>query len=395
MRVLIATQHLGVVGGVETYLRAVLPRLASSGFELAILAEHGSPDGDCSIADGSHLPVWTCDRSTPALLADVERWAPDVVYAHGLGDPRLEVALAERFPTVFFAHNYHGTCISGTKCHTRPGYQPCNRALGLACLAAYFPRGCGGRNPLTMLGLYRTQRRRNRTLQRYRAVLVASRHMASEYQRNGVDTDRLLLIPLFPPDATPDPNVPAPRIRSDRVLFVGRITAQKGLQHLVAALPIASAELGRRLVLVVAGDGPDRAVIEADAKRLGVAEFLGWVSAERRTAEMRAADVLAVPSTWPEPFGLVGVEAGCVGLPAVGYATGGIPDWLIPGKSGESASGQRPDPKELAQALVRALADDEHLHRLRVGAWETARLFSPEAHVRRLCEVFAALRTRR
>ena len=106
----------------------------------------------------------------------------------------------------------------------------------------------------------------------------------------------------------------------------------KGLRHLVAALPAASADLGRRLTLIVAGDGPDRAAVEADARRLGVpAEFLGWVGLERRTLEMRAADVLAVPSVWPEPFGLVGVEAGCVGLPAVGYATGGITDWRLPG----------------------------------------------------------------
>ena len=106
---------------------------------------------------------------------------------------------------------------------------------------------------------------------------------------------------------------------------------------------------------------------------------------------MRAADVLAVPSVWPEPFGLVGVEAGCVGLPAVGYATGGIPDWLIPGVSGESAPGDRPDPAELAAALVRALADDDHRHRLAVGAWEVARRFTPEAHVRKLAAVLEDL----
>ena len=101
---------------------------------------------------------------------------------------------------------------------------------------------------------------------------------------------------------------------------------------------------------------------------------------------MRMADVLAVPSVWPEPFGLVGIEAGCVGLPSVGYACGGIPDWLIPGVSGESAPGERPNPKELASALVRALADDQHLQRLRIGAWETAKQFSSEVHIGKLSE---------
>ncbi len=120
------------------------------------------------------------------------------------------------------------------------------------------------------------------------------------------------------------------------------------------------------------------------------AEFLGWVGADRREAEMRAADVLGVPSLWPEPFGLVGIEAGCVGLPAAGYATGGISDWLIPGESGESAPGVLPTSKELAAALVRVLADDGRRQRLREGAWRLAQNFTPAAHIARLTAILNA-----
>jgi glycosyltransferase involved in cell wall biosynthesis len=392
MRLLIATEHLGIVGGVETYLRAVLPRLAAAGFEVGVLAAQGS-DGPGITAGCPDAPVWLAvGRPVNEVARDAERWSPVAVYQHGLADPALEAALAARFPSVLFAHNYHGTCVSGTKCHSRPEPRPCQRPLGLGCLAAYFPRGCGGRNPITMLRLYSTQKRRRANLGMHRAVLVASRHMVEEYRRHGVEEGRLRVAPLFPTDATPDPTPPAPRPWSGRVLFVGRITPLKGLLHLVRALPLAAAELARRLTLVVAGDGPERYEAEVAAKAAGLpAEFLGWVEPERRMSEMRAADVLAMPSVWPEPFGLVGAEAGCVGLPAAGYATGGIPDWLIPGVSGESAPGERPDPKELAAALVRALADDTHRHHLAIGAWQTARRFSPEAHVRSLSEIFQSV----
>ena len=393
MRVLIATTHPGIVGGVETYLRAVLPRLAAAGFDIGVLAE--MPVVSDGITAGcSGVPVWSvAGRPVQAVVAEVGRWGPAVVFSQGLADPALEVALADRFPTVLFAHNYHGTCISGNKCYARPGYEACQRVLGPACLAVYIPRRCGGRSPLTMIREYTTQHRRRAHLGRYPAVVVASRHMADEYRRHGVPADRLTVAPLFPSDAVPDPTPPAPRPRTDRVLFVGRVTALKGLRHLIAAIPRAAAELGRRLTLVVAGDGPDRAAAAADARRLGVpAEFLGWVGPDRRQAAMRAADVLGVPSVWPEPFGLVGLEAGCVGLPAVGYATGGIPDWLGPGVSGESAPGGRPEPAELAAALVRALAADGHLQRLRVGAWETAGRFTPEAHLDHLVPILQAAR---
>jgi glycosyltransferase involved in cell wall biosynthesis len=252
----------------------------------------------------------------------------------------------------------------------------------------YFPRRCGGLHPLTAVTLYRTNRRQQHLLPLHRGLVAASEHIAGELIRNGVPPDRVTVAPLFPPATRPDPEPPAPKPRSDRVLFIGRITALKGWRELLDALPRAAAELGRRLTLVVAGEGPDSVAFEAEARRRRVpAEFLGWLGADGLEAERRSADVLAVPSVWPEPFGLVGVEAACVGLPAVAFAVGGIPDWLVPGMSGELAGGGRPNARELADALVRVLADDTRWLRLRIGAWETARQFTPELHLTRLLPV--------
>lgn len=394
MRILIATQHLQVVGGVETYLRALIPLLLTEGCELGVVVGQGDGAGEV-LSGADAVRVWpAAGRSVADVVVDVAAWRPEVVYSQGLEDPGLEEALVDRFPVVLFAHNYFGTCVSGTKCQSRRGYRSCDRVLGAGCLASYFPYGCGGRNPLSMLRLYRVQRRRQSLLSRFAAVLVASRRMADEYRRHGVAEDQLRVVPLFPTDVTPDAGQPIARPQSNRVLFVGRITALKGLRHLIEALPFASSELGRALTLVVAGDGPDRPEVEAQAARQNVpAEFLGWVGGERRQAEMRRADALTIPSLWPEPFGLVGVEAGCVGLPAVGYASGGIPDWLIPGVTGESAPGGRPDAVELASALCRALRDNAHRHRLGTGAWEMARRFDAGAHVRSLIETLKVAAT--
>ena len=384
MRILIATRHLAVVGGVETYLRALIPRLAGVGHEVGVLTDSGLGEPAESILDGlPDAPRWsTAGRAIPAMIRDLAAWRPEVVYAHGLAAPEVEDALILGFPAVLFAHDYHGTCVSGAKSHARPTSEVCRRTLGRGCLAAYYPRRCGGLNPLTLRGLYRTQRRRQETLGRYRMILVASAHMADEYRRAGVPPERVRVVPLFPTGRDPDPGPPRPRAFTGRVLMVGRLTRSKGGDHLIAALPRASGRLGRGLTLVVAGDGPDRAWLEDLADRGGVsAEFRGWTSAAEREVLTRGADLVAVPSIWPEPFGLVGIEAGCVGTPAAGYALGGIPDWLVPGVSGESAPGDRPDPDALAGAIVRALDDEAHWDRLRRGAWELAERFSPAAHL--------------
>ena len=161
---------------------------------------------------------------------------------------------------------------------------------------------------------------------------------------------------------------------SGRVLWLGRATELKGGDHVIDALPEAADRLGRPLSLTVAGDGPALDNWRALALRRGVAaEFIGWVDSERRLELLRSVDLLAVPSLWPEPFGLVGIEAGCVGLPSVGYAVGGIPDWLVSGETGELAPGDPPTTAGLAAAIVRALRDPTHYAQLRLGAWKMAK----------------------
>jgi glycosyltransferase involved in cell wall biosynthesis len=392
MRVLVVNHHARPVGGVETYLRTVLPLLARRVRGVALLTREGGDPGPDGVPVGG-VPWLSRAADTPgAIAAAAAHWRPDVVYTHGLGPPEYEAELAAKFPTALFMHNYGGLCASGTKCHTVPAVRPCGRRLGPACLALWMPRGCGGRNPLTAVRMYRQERRRLRSFHACRAVVVASRHMRAAMIQNGVPPDRVHHLP-YPTPTDPDSAPPAPKSFTGRVLFVGRITAPKGWAHLLDALPRAAADLRRPLTLVVAGDGPDRAACEAECRRRGLpAEFLGWVDPARRTAEMRAADLLAVPSVWPEPFGLVGVEAGCVGLPSVGYAVGGIPDWLEAGVSGETAPGENPDSRGLSAAIVRALADPAHWQRLRVGAWEAAKRFSPEAHMDRLIPILEASR---
>lgn len=389
MRVLVACYFNHVAGGTESYVRAVVPGLQSRGVEVGLLTRQAGPAGAGEGIAPPGVPWLSAAGQSPAdLVRTAAGWDPTVVYTHGLGDPAFEAALAARFPTVYYAHNYGGACVTGSKCHSYPGVRPCRRSLGPGCLGLVLPRRCGGLNPLTAVRLYRREVRRRASFGGFRAILAASRYVADELVRNGAPADRVVLAPPFPPSAVPDPEPPAGRPPAGRLLFVGRLTALKGWSHLLRAIPLAAARLKRPLSLVVAGDGPDRGRFEADAGRLGVpAEFVGWVDAGRREARMRAADLLVVPSVWPEPFGLVGIEAGCVGLPAVGFAVGGVPDWLVPGVSGELAGGDPPTPAGLADALARALAHEGHWNRLRAGAHDTARRFTAGRHLDRLIPV--------
>lgn len=390
MRILITTQHLGVGGGVETHIRALLPLLRSAGHEVGVAYETPADMGQSTVLDHvSDVEAWQVNENNlRASVRSCERWMPDVAYNHGLVSTALESAIADRFTTLLFAHAYYGTCLSRTKRHSFPTAVLCERTFGCACLMYYFPRRCGGLNPLVALKLYRWAKQERHLLDQYAAILVASNHMHAEFRRNEILPERLHIVPLFPPDVTPLDEPPTPRSRTNRLLFVGRITEDKGWKHLLGAIVDAGKRLDRRLSLVVVGDGPDRKAMETAAQDSDLSvEFCGWLDRDGVTAEMWTADVMLMPSLWPEPFGLIGVEAGCVGLPTVGYASGGMTDWLIPGVSGESAPCQPMKRGQFADAITRALEQDSHLQRLRLGAWSIAKTFTPHAHLSRLTAI--------
>lgn len=391
MRVLVGCHSRAIVGGVETYLRAVLPGLEAAGLELGLLYEREGEPTTGRVDDGLSLPRRWCvaEAGAQAALAGVAGWRPDVVYLHNLEEPALEAELVARFDAVHFAHDYRGTCVSGTKRHALPAASPCTRALGPGCLVHYLPRRCGGLNPATALALYRVQRARNAIMRRYRAVLVASHAMRAELIGSGLSPEAVQVTP-HPSPRAPDAAPPGPRPAGGGLLMVGRLTELKGGAALLRALPAVRARLGRDLSLTIAGDGPERGQLEKRSQRQGLGvEFVGWVDAAARERLMRAAQLLVVPSLWPEPFGLVGIEAGSVGLPAAAYAHGGIVDWCVPGVSGELAPSP-PTDAGLAEAIVRALQDPAHHHQLRLGAWRTAQRFSAAAHLEALRLVLGA-----
>jgi glycosyltransferase involved in cell wall biosynthesis len=375
LRVAIATWSPSVGGGTENYLRSALAGLTRRGHAVALLHESPPVAGAEPIAPpAAGTPRWGVrDLGAGPALDALAAWKPDVVWTHGLVEPRLEDALLRTYPCVLFAHGYYGTCVSGSKLHSFPVPRACARRFGVACLALYLPRRCGGLDPVQAVRDYALQSRRHGFLRRYRAIVVASDHMRAELARHVADPGRLRVLPLVA-DVAPDPAPPAARAPGGHLLMVGRLSHGKGGDVLLRAIPAASARLGRPLRVTFAGEGPAAPTWHALARRHGVAaEFAGWVDREHRTRLARDADLLVVPSIWPEPFGLVGVEAFAVGLPAAGFASGGIPEWLRPGETGELAPADPPTRAGLAEAIVRALADPAHYAVLRRGAWEFAR----------------------
>jgi alpha-maltose-1-phosphate synthase len=181
-----------------------------------------------------------------------------------------------------------------------------------------------------------------------------------------------------------DPSRPA-------VVFVGRITRQKGLPYLLRAAERLPADVQ----LVLCAGAPDTPEIAAEVAGL-VAELRGrrsgvvWIEQmlprPELVAVLAASTVFVCPSVY-EPLGIVNLEAMAVGLPVVGTATGGIPEvvddgvtgWLVPIDQVQDGTGTPRDPErfvaDLAAALTNAVADET-----RASAWGVAARRRVEEH---------------
>lgn len=191
------------------------------------------------------------------------------------------------------------------------------------------------------------------------AFIAVSQFIAQQMVKQGYAAERVRVhyIGIDTDVFCPDPAV----TREPIVLFVGRLTAKKGCEHLIRALaPIQQAD--EAVELVVIGDGPLRAQVERlAADTLPRYRFLGPQSPAQVRAWMNRARVFCVPSHTAssgdaEAFGMVFAEAQAMGLPVASYAHGGIPEAVSDGETGLLAP--EGDTQALSANIDRLLHDE-------------------------------------
>jgi glycosyltransferase involved in cell wall biosynthesis len=380
MRIVIAHESVGTEGGVETYLLSVIRGLRDRGHQVALLY-HRRSDTASPLRSSAHLALGVEERGMDIAFDELRQWGADAAFSHNMGPLDVDRHLLASWPVVKMLHGYFGTCVSGLKMHAFPAAQVCGRTCGPACLALYFPRRCGQLDPRAMVQGYRWASRQRDLFSRYAAVIVASHHMRDEMVRHGVPEDRLKVLPLF---STMTSDADAGGGEPDTVLFAGRLTPLKGGHVLIAAAARATRLLGRPIRIIMAGEGPQKEAWRSLASSLGVQlELTGWIGVEDRARVYGRGLLVAVPSLWPEPFGLVGLDAASLGRPAVAFDVGGIRDWLTDGSNGRLVDA-RDGEDGLARAIASLLQEPGERERMGKRALEVSGRMSVAAHVERL-----------
>lgn len=216
-----------------------------------------------------------------------------------------------------------------------------------------------------------------------------------------VDLAKVEQIPMgVATDRVPDAELVAElrqRYRGDTgplLVFVGRLVDEKGVEDLIRAVALSTKALPDVRALVV-GEGQDRALFEALAKQLGVAQrvtFVGWVDPQRMASYLAAADIFVGPSRrardgWIEAQGLTFIEAMLQKIPVVATRSGGIVDSVEHEQTGLLVDERAPD--QIAAAVLRLAQDARLRNELSSRAYANAlEKFSRQSSAARFSQLF-------
>jgi glycosyltransferase involved in cell wall biosynthesis len=355
MRVLQIHARYRESGGEDRVVEAEADVLRGAGHEVQLVEgrnAEGTPRAAAQLAASLWNPI--SQRRVARALAS---FRPDVVHVHNtwfsLTPAVILTAARAGAPVVATLHNYRLACSNallfrdGRHCEDCVGTHPWH-GLVHRCYRKSTP---GSLAAASNIALHRGLGTWVRHVDRF---LVLSEFARSVMLRTGLPPDKLVVKPNFVRDSPPRSGPPS---AGNRVLFVGRLSVEKGVRGLLDAWHAADVE-GLELVLI--GTGP----LESELQGLaGPGVILaGRMEPAAVRVEMGRARALVLPSISPEGAGqpLAVMEALAAGLPVVASRVGGLA--AVPDELGEGFSAPALGLTAWAAALT-GLRDDQRVDR--------------------------------
>jgi glycosyltransferase involved in cell wall biosynthesis len=375
-------------GGVGTYVCNLLSSLQSAGHEVSII--HNDRNADYVLQQTQQFYLKDFDtykseneESTTQVLEILKSINPDVVHIQRCNNFYLESEIRKQFHTIKSLHDYD-FCPSGNKFH-HILQKECTHSTSVLCVPRMIYKRCHlTKRPNVIWKQYERAVDANTNNRQYKKLIVASEYVKKQALASGYSESQITVVPYY----TKLPALNSSLPEQNTVLFVGRIVREKGLRKLLKAFK----QLRSSAQLMIVGDGGDLPEIKHLSRRHGLGNkvtFTGWMNSDQKDELYRNSSVLVIPSVWPEPFGIVGVEAMSYAKPVVAFRIGGISEWLEDGKTGYLINPY--DVTEMAKRIDSLLQQKELAREMgKMGRVKVERQFIEVQHVERLLETYTS-----
>jgi glycosyltransferase involved in cell wall biosynthesis len=349
VRVLVAHNYYREPGGEDEVYAGEARMLEQHGHHVVRYAVHNDSLRDISKLTLASRTIWS-RQAQRELRTVMRRERPHVAHFHNtlplISPAGYYSASGEGIPVVQTLHNYRLVCPSALL--YRSGAR-CGDCVGKPFAFPGIVHRCyrGSAAATAVVATMTAVHRLLGTWSHRVALYITPTHFARRILLGaGLPSEKVVVKPHF---VDPDPGMG--RGAGGYALFVGRLSAGKGIETLLAAWSI----LGRSIPLRVVGDGPLGPEVARAARLVPGVEWLGRRTAPEVLELLRDAVVLVCPSEWYETFGRVIIEAFAAGTPVVGADIGAIAELVQDGRTGLLF---RPGDVEDLAAKVQSLLDD-------------------------------------
>jgi glycosyltransferase involved in cell wall biosynthesis len=346
--ILMVNTYYGTIGGVERYLLQIAKLLAKQGWQVHGLFERQTPN-TAGWEDTFDSVDFYSESSIDDVIKQYETIKLDYVFFHKVTDPQMVSKLQSKFTTLSLIHDHDYYCL---RKHKYLPYKRINCPLPYTLVGCSLCSGllCKKGAKLSFINLPRWHALLSK-MRKCDATIVLSEHMRQNAIHNGWNPDKIHK--LYPIVDLPDTPARTQTINFvPTVLYIGQLIRGKGVDLLLQAL----GKLSIKYNCVIVGSGNDAEYLKDLAMELHLDSNINWIGwSDDVNQYYTQADVLAVPSRWQEPFGLIGIEAFSHQLPVVAFDVGGVSEWLMHKVNGILV--RHSDPAAFAKALEKLLSD--------------------------------------
>jgi glycosyltransferase involved in cell wall biosynthesis len=325
---------------------------------------------------------------SPTVLSSLKNFdQSQCLLLHVHGRPPLQELTGE-CPVVYSHHNHSSYCPSGTK-YLATSKSQCDRNMSiLACTYGHVVDRCGSLRPQNILRNLRGSFHELELLKQLKILVIAnSDYIRTQMIANGFPSEYVMTLKLgIPSPQTPSQPLTHEIFQRRRILFVGRLIPEKGVEWLLEAL----AQMSSPVYLDIAGEGWAKPRLEKRVRQLGLQKWVtwhGWCSREKLDHLFSQCFTVVFPSVWPEPAGLVTLEAYAHHRPIIASAIGGIPEYISNGKTGQLV--QSNNVSDLVEKITDfSLNFDKSRTMGEMGYQQLQQEFLMESHVHQLQKIY-------
>jgi glycosyltransferase involved in cell wall biosynthesis len=328
MKILMLHNRYLVPGGEDLSTLAEASLLRESGCEVELLEEDNRRVAELGNLKTAVRTIWSTE-SFHRVRAALRAGSFDILHVQNffpLWSPSVYYAAAQcGVPVVQTLRNYRLMCVNSTFFRDE---RACEDCLGKLAPWAGIRHACyrnnraGSAVVAAMIGLHKLKGTWRNSVNTYIALTEFARQ---KYIAGGLPEESIVVKPNF--------LHPAPAVGSGGggyALFVGRMSAEKGIMTMLAAWKAAHHPLPLKIV----GDGPLAEAVAAEAASLPAVQYVGRRSPEETLELMRHADLLVFPSQCYEGMPRTIIESFAVGTPVVASNIGAMASMVVPGETG-------------------------------------------------------------